>query len=681
LNYLPAVDGLRALAVLAVLFYHAGYSWMPGGFLGVEVFFVISGYLVTSLLLSEYRREGGIDLRRFWRRRFWRLYPATFVAVVATMVYTAVFLPGELAGLRDDALGALLFGSNWQQLVSDGSYFSEFGRPPLVRHFWSLAVEWQFYLVWPLVALGALRWTGRGGLAALAVAVGAGSTVLMAVLSAPGGDPSRVYYGTDTRLGGLMAGALLATTWSNSAVAHLRAWQVRVLEGAGAVGLAALVFAAVTVHELDDRLYRGGFAAVAALTALVLLSATNVAARWTQCVLGTGPLRWVGLRSYSLYLWHWPVFMVTRPGSDIDLAEGWLIPLRFGLAFVLAEVSYRFVEEPFRRGWRPWQAIARRPKTGAFSLRWSTGMLSVAAGAISGGVLTVFATVVVTAEEPGLPSYLPAESVNAVFTVEPGTPLVPTATATPSPYLPGTGAPPVPSDPDSLAPAATPTASPEPTGVTTAPEPASPEPATPTATPSPEPADGGSVPVSSTVPPTPVRSAAEPEAPAATPEPTPPPPPAPAGVNVSGIGDSVMLGAASALPYAVGTIAVDAAVSRQVSAGIEVLRAWRDAGNLGQVVIIHLGNNGTFTAGQFDEIMAIAGDRTVVFVTLVVPRPWEAGNNEVIRAGVARYGNARLADWASYAGGRAEYFVSDGIHLTGAGAQAYAYLIASAIGG
>lgn len=142
-----------------------------------------------------------------------------------------------------------------------------------------------------------------------------------------------------------------------------------------------------------------------------------------------------------------------------------------------------------------------------------------------------------------------------------------------------------------------------------------------------------------------------------------------------------MLGAASALPYAVGTIAVDAAVSRQVSAGIEVLRAWRDAGNLGQVVIIHLGNNGTFTAGQFDEIMAIAGDRTVVFVTLVVPRPWEAGNNEVIRAGVARYGNARLADWASYAGGRAEYFVSDGIHLTGAGAQAYAYLIASAIGG
>jgi peptidoglycan/LPS O-acetylase OafA/YrhL len=666
ITYLPAVDGLRALAVLAVMAYHAGFGWIPAGFFGVEVFFVISGYLVTSLLVAEYRKHGRIALLTFWRRRFWRLYPASAAAILAALVYSAVFLSGEVATLRTDAIGALALASNWQQLLFDGSYFGAFGRPSLLRHYWSLAVEWQFYLAWPVVVAFVFRFAGRWGLVALALAVGAGSTLLMALLYSPEADPSRIYYGTDTRLGGLMAGALVALLWTGPVMARLSGWTVHILEALAAAAFGYIVYAALTVHELDRALYQGGFALVSLATVLVLLAATHPAASVTRRVLGARPLPWIGLRSYSLYLWHWPVFMLTRPGADLDLAEPWLTALRLALSFLLAELSYRYVEEPFRRGWRPWRALALRQPGHQLTLRWGTGAFAIGTGAVLGGSFTMLATVVATAKEPGLPAYLPGESVHAVFTVPGGdTPLAGVAplTETPPRELYWPPASPVVPEEFVVEGEARPPAAPEPIPAELE-APAAPEqPAPP--------------------PPTPEAPSAPEAPPAPSPTPAPPPPPAapqPAGVNVSGIGDSVMLGAAPWLPAYVGSIAVDAAVSRQVSAGIGILRAWRDAGTLGQVLIVHLGNNGTFTAGQFDQIMEIAGDRRVVFVTLVVPRAWEGPNNEVIRAGVARYANASLADWNSYAAGHPEYFYSDGIHLTPAGAEAYAALIASAAG-
>ena len=216
--YLPGLDGLRALAVVAVLLYHAGLPWIPGGFLGVEVFFVLSGYLITALLLTEWRRLGRVDLKAFWWRRARRLLPALYLVLIATLAYAVVFLPGEVAGLRGDVLAALGYVTNWYLVFGHESYFEAVGRPSLLKHLWSLAVEEQFYLFWPLVfwlgvSFGATRWRTRR-LLFVALAGAAAAALLMANLYRPEVDPSRLYFGTDTRVTGLLVGAALAFVWT-----------------------------------------------------------------------------------------------------------------------------------------------------------------------------------------------------------------------------------------------------------------------------------------------------------------------------------------------------------------------------------------------------------------------------------------------------------------------------------
>ncbi len=218
LPYRPGLDGLRALAVIAVLLYHAGLAWIPGGFLGVEVFFVISGYLITALLLAEWRGRGRVALKAFWLRRARRLLPALYLLLVVTLAYAVVFLPGEVAGLRGDALAAFGYVTNWYLVFGQESYFEAVGRPSLLKHLWSLAVEEQFYLLWPLVfavgmGVGATR-LRRRRVVTVALAGAVASAMVMAVLYVPGVDPSRIYYGTDTRATGLLFGAALAFVWS-----------------------------------------------------------------------------------------------------------------------------------------------------------------------------------------------------------------------------------------------------------------------------------------------------------------------------------------------------------------------------------------------------------------------------------------------------------------------------------
>src|ERR687886_1892219 len=212
--YLPGLDGLRAIAVAAVLLYHADLAWIPGGFLGVEVFFVISGYLITALLLAEWRKRERLDLRSFWLRRARRLLPALLLLLLATLTTFVLFLPGEVAKVRGDALSALGYVTNWYFILRQQSYFEVIGRPSPLLHLWSLAIEEQFYLVWPpLLLLLLRRWEKRGALV-VALAGSLASAVLMALLFRPGADPSRVYYGTDTRAAGLLFGAALACVWA-----------------------------------------------------------------------------------------------------------------------------------------------------------------------------------------------------------------------------------------------------------------------------------------------------------------------------------------------------------------------------------------------------------------------------------------------------------------------------------
>ncbi len=347
--YLPGIDALRALAVLAVFFYHARVDWMPGGFLGVDVFFVISGYLITSLLLREFRGTGHVALGRFWLRRARRLLPAVGVLIAVTMVAAAIAEPERISELRGDAVASLAYFANWHFVFTEQSYFEGFQQPSLFTHLWSLSVEEQFYLFWPLAFAAGMKLFGRGRLL-LGVLAGVLASVALAwLLFDPGGDASRVYYGTDTHAVGLLAGVALALVWSPIELRRRQTGPLvgPILDVVGVLALSYVVLSFVQVHDYDLALWHGGYLWLAMVTALLLAVLAHPAARLGSLI-GTPPVLWLGLRSYSFYLWHWPVLALTQPGIDVSLPRGVLIPLQLTLVLALADLSYRFVELPFR---------------------------------------------------------------------------------------------------------------------------------------------------------------------------------------------------------------------------------------------------------------------------------------------------------------------------------------------
>jgi peptidoglycan/LPS O-acetylase OafA/YrhL len=622
LPYLPGIDALRALAVLAVLLYHAEVSWMPGGFLGVDVFFVISGYLITSLLLAERRATGTIALGPFWWRRARRLLPAVLVMLGVTMAAAVLFLPDEVASLRGAAVASLAYVTNWQLIFSNQSYFESFGRPSLFRHLWSLAVEEQFYLLWPIAFAAGIKVLGRRGLLLGVLGGIVASTALMWVLFDPGHDPSRVYYGTDTRLAGLLCGVALSLVW------HPRRLHARVgrraplildLVGVAALGLLLRQF--MVVSEFDTSLYHGGFLRIALLTTIVLAVAVHPASRIGPAlgfrIAGVRPLVWVGVRSYSIYLWHWPIFMVTRPQQDVPLDGLPLLALRLALSLAAGALSYRFVEAPARNGaltrWWTDLRAARAAGSPAFGRVAFAGVGSIMAVVLlTGAVLAADRpqqTEILLSSQDGITSgrVVPAVTTTlAAPTTAPAT--------TPTTEAPG--------DPE----------------VTVATEP----PATTVAT--------------TTAPPV-----------------SYPP--------VLAIGDSVMLGAATALQEQFGgAITVDAVVARPFDDGIWSARYYRDQGLLPEVVIVHLGNNGYFTGEQFDELMEVLRDvPRVIFVTTKVTQRWQDDVNSTLIAGADRWPNARVADWKGLSQDHPEYFGDDLTHLLPQGAEVYAQFLAAQV--
>jgi peptidoglycan/LPS O-acetylase OafA/YrhL len=609
LGYIPALDGLRALAVVAVLLYHADQSWIPGGFLGVDVFFVISGYLITCLLLSDYQQTHGIGLKRFWYRRARRLLPALFAMLFVVSLYAILFLPDVLDQLRGEVLSALLYVENWFLIFRDLSYFQSAGRQPLLQHVWSLAVEEQFYLFWPLILMVVLTVWGKSR-RALLVGVLAGiviSTLEMAILYHPFQDSSRVYYGTDTRVATLLVGAALAFVWAP--------WRLvgKTGRNAGIVLDAFAVFAGVVlfwmflnVQYFDTQLYRGGFLVAALVSALLIASAVHPASRLVPWLLGFSVFRWIGVRSYGIYLWHWPIYMVTRPHSDIPLTGIPLLVLRLALTFGVAALSYKYIEEPIRHGAIERRWAQYRASSGETQRKLMTQFTAGAAGIALGLVVIV------------------------VGFGNGGTAETPAGLDGPAHVVLGPGG-----STTTVAGQVTTTTSPSATTTTLAPG------ATPPA--------------------------------------------------VTAIGDSVMLGAANQL---IGTIdpmfataavphvtTVDAAESRQFSAGVDDIQQRKDTGELGQIVIVQLGTNGTVDPGDLDRMMSLLADRQkVVIINAKVPRPWEGQVNETLAAGVKKYKNAVLLDWHGYGGAHSEFFYDDGIHLRPEGADAYARFVAQSLG-
>jgi peptidoglycan/LPS O-acetylase OafA/YrhL len=346
----PGLDGVRALAVLAVIGFHEGASELSGGFLGVDVFFVLSGFLITDLLATRFDQSGRVDLKDFWTRRARRLLPALAVTLIVVTAAATVIEPTQGDSLRLALLAAVTYTSNWYQILHHVSYFASLGlfrAPPPLDHLWSLAIEEQFYLIWPLVLwLLIFRLNGRRARVTATLVLAGMSALAMALEYSPG-DPSLVYYGTDTHASALLIGAALALALPLASLASLPAAQVRRLDAAGVVGLIALAWAAGHFSGNDRAVYPAGLilAAVGAAGLVAAAAGGGVIAAMTSLP----PLRWVGIRSYGIYLWHWPVIALATAIIGPGPTSPWLWLVEIAVTITLATASWRFIETPILR--------------------------------------------------------------------------------------------------------------------------------------------------------------------------------------------------------------------------------------------------------------------------------------------------------------------------------------------
>ena len=345
LTHLPGLDGLRGLAVIGVLAFHGGFSAFKGGFLGVSTFFTLSGFLITGLLLREFATHGTISLRTFWLRRFRRLMPAALAGLLLACLYGVLYgSPEQLARLRVDVLAGLAYVANWRFVLAHKRYADLFAAPSPLQHYWSLAIEEQFYVVYPLLVAVALRVGGRRALTAVLVALAGVSVALSFALSS---DFDRVYYGTDTRAFELLAGGLFSIWWTSASPRSPSLLPRPLRDLIGGIGLALSLGAWATVGQTSVHLPRGGFVLQALATCAVLVALTTNGA--VARVLSWGPIRAVGLISYGLYVYHWPVFLALD-SARTDLGRGALFVLRLAVTASLALVSYVLIEQPIRSG-------------------------------------------------------------------------------------------------------------------------------------------------------------------------------------------------------------------------------------------------------------------------------------------------------------------------------------------
>ena len=369
IQYIPAIDGLRAVAVIAVMFYHLGFTWIPGGFLGVDLFFVISGYVITRLLLDSIAQSGGLDLRGFYIARARRLLPALIFMLVSTTIAIGIWAPDTIKRLLIDTPFSMSGTMNWWLVAHHQDYFESIGRPPLLQHTWSLAVEAQFYLIWPLILYFILKQFGKKHipLASLAIAAASGITLLLVSFSLDASNASKVshvYFGTDTHSIGLFLGAALAVSWiPQNFTTQVSKKAQDFIDGVGFIGFIGILAAFLFIDETQPTLYKIAFPLAGLCGAAIIMSVVHPASRFAP-VLQNPVFLWIGERSYAIYLWHWVIFQVTRPSVDLAGKEWALYALRILIVLALSDISLRYVELPIRRGviqyW--WKGLKYRTK-------------------------------------------------------------------------------------------------------------------------------------------------------------------------------------------------------------------------------------------------------------------------------------------------------------------------------
>ena len=354
-RHISSIDGLRAIAVTAVVLYHLGISWIPGGFLGVDLFFVISGYVITRLILDSINQSSALDLRAFYAARIRRIYPGFLFMVISTIIFIGVWAPEAIKRFLSDLPYALSGTLNWALVARNQDYFETIGRPPLLQHTWSLAVELQFYLIWPIILLTVLKYFGKKNIARIALIIAIISGTLLFLVSlqldqANSAKVSHIYFGTDTHSLGLFLGSALAVSWiPQNLSANITRRAQDVIDGIGVVGLLGLISTFLFIDESNASLYQIAFPLAAIFGCLVIISLVHPASRFAP-IISTPPFRWIGQRSYGIYIWHWVIFQVTRPSVDLS-GETWALYLaRVLLVLALADISLRWVEIPFRQG-------------------------------------------------------------------------------------------------------------------------------------------------------------------------------------------------------------------------------------------------------------------------------------------------------------------------------------------
>ncbi len=355
IRYIPAIDGLRAVAVIAVMLYHLGFTWIPGGFLGVDLFFVISGYVITRLLLDSIQRSGGLDLRAFYKARIRRLFPPLVFMIFVTIIYISIWAPETMRRFVSDSPFALFGGMNWWLVFRQTDYFDTISRPPLLQHTWSLGVEAQFYLIWPLILLLVLRQFGKAKIPGAALFIAAISGIALLLVSyevdaANVSQVSHVYFGTDTHSIGLFLGAALAVSWvPQNLQEQVNRRAQDFIDGIGVIGFLGLLGTFFLINESDPTLYKLAFPLAGLFGCAILTSIVHPASRFAP-ILSNKVAVWIGERSYAIYLWHWVVFQVTRPAVDLEGSPWALYALRILIVFALADISLRLVELPVRSG-------------------------------------------------------------------------------------------------------------------------------------------------------------------------------------------------------------------------------------------------------------------------------------------------------------------------------------------